>query len=219
MTDNRLRRLHAALAAQSAQTRLQAALAAGTNPDRSLTRALIERCAVEPDFYVRDMLTWALTRQEPAPTLSALRAELGSTNAQGRSQALHTLSKIGDRSAWPDVTHALLTDPDDDVARSAWRAAVDLVPPAEMSDLAAILASQLGRGDAAVQRSLSRAFVALGEEVALPVLHSAQTAPDPVTRGHATATEALVHDPDAGFAFDVEEARRISALGEAALGQ
>lgn len=108
--------------------RLRAALAIGTTPDPRCVDALVARCAVEPDFPVREMLTWALTRHSAVLTVPRLVAELRATRAQARSQALHTLSKIGDRSAWPAITRALLTDADDEVARSAWRAAVALVP-------------------------------------------------------------------------------------------
>src|SRR5687768_11562957 len=75
--------------------RLRAALAVGTTPDLRAVAALIERCAVEPEFYVREMLTWALTRHSPSTTVPRLVAELRSEHAQARSQALHTLSKIG----------------------------------------------------------------------------------------------------------------------------
>src|SRR5690606_31417265 len=100
-------------------TRLRAALAAGTQPRPEFVDALVAQCATEPDFFVRDMLTWALTRLPAGRTLPALRAELESDRAQARSQALHTLSKIGDRSAWPDITRDLLRESDDEVARSA----------------------------------------------------------------------------------------------------
>ncbi len=110
------------LAHGDASVRLRAALAAGTTPDPQLIDKLVERCAVEPDFSVREMLTWALTRHPAALTVPGLVAELRSETAQARSQALHTLSKIGDRRAWPAITRALLTDTDDEVARSAWRA-------------------------------------------------------------------------------------------------
>ncbi|MBO3750353.1 HEAT repeat domain-containing protein [Streptosporangiaceae bacterium NEAU-GS5] len=192
--------------------RLQAALAAGTSPDARLIDMLIERCAVEPDFYVRDMLTWALTRHPASMTVPRLIDELRSERAQARNQALHTLSKIGDRRAWPAITRALLTDADDEVARSAWRAAVILVPEDEVSELAAVLATQLGRGGRETQLSLSRALIALGE-VVLPTLRAAMTDLDPRVRRHANATERLLRDPDVGFEFAIEEAKRVAALG------
>ncbi|MEU7632359.1 HEAT repeat domain-containing protein [Nocardia sp. NPDC049220] len=205
-------RLLDALAAQNSSTRLAAALAVGTRPEPDFVDVLVERCAIEPDFFVRDMLTWALTRLPTEITVPRLRAELRSERAQARSQALHTLSKIGDRNAWPSITRSLLHDADDQVARSAWRAAVLLVPDGEQAELAAQLATQFGRGDREVQLSLSRALVALGTVVE-PVLRAARASHDPTVRAHASATERLLFDPDAGFDLAVDEARRVLALG------
>lgn len=192
--------------------RLQAALALGTNPDPRFIDRLIERCAIEPEFYVREMLTWALTRHSASMTLPKLIDEVRSERAQARSQALHTLSKIGDRQAWPAITRALLSDADDEVARSAWRAAVVLVPEGDEHELAVVLSTQLGRGERETQLSLSRALIALGEVMA-PTLRAATTDLDPRVRTHAIATERLWRDPDAGFEFAIEEAKRVVALG------
>ncbi|MEU4488768.1 HEAT repeat domain-containing protein [Streptomyces purpurascens] len=192
--------------------RLQAALAVGATPDPRFVDKLIERCAIEPDFHVREMLTWALTRHPSSTTVPKLMGELRAERTQARSQALHTLSKIGDRRAWPAITRALLTDPDDEVARSAWRAAVVLVPEGEEAGPAGVLAAQLGRGERETQSSLSRALIALGEAV-MPTLRAAMTDPDPRVRQHAIATERLRRDPDAGFEFAIEEAKRVVALG------
>lgn len=204
--------LTAALAASAPSTRLKAALAVGTDPDPALLDALMARCAIEPDFYVRDMLTWALTRLPPDLTVPRLLAEVASPVSQGRSQALHTLSKIGDERAWPAITPALLRDEDDEVARAAWRTAVAVVPEGRERDLAETLAAQLGRGGRDVQLSLSRALVALGEAIE-PVLQRAMDSDDPVAAAHATATERLLRDPEAAFEPDVKEAKRIYALG------
>ncbi|WP_430784214.1 HEAT repeat domain-containing protein [Actinoplanes sp. G11-F43] len=199
-----------ALASGSSSVRLQAALAAGTTPDPDLIDTLVERCAVEPDFYVRDMLTWAITRLPAESTVPRLVAELSSARPQARSQALHSLSKIGDRAAWPALTRELLTDTDGEVARAAWRTAAGLVPDGAEAGLAAILVTQLGRGDRETRLSLSRALIMLGEagSAALPLDHD-----DPVVRQHALATEQLFQDPDAGFDFGVDQAIRIVALG------
>ncbi|MFJ9412567.1 HEAT repeat domain-containing protein [Streptomyces sp. NPDC101227] len=194
--------------------RLRAALAVGTTPDPRFIDRLIERCRTEPDFSVREMLTWAITRHSPSVTVPELLKEVRSEGAQARSQALHTLSKIRDRQAWPAITRALLSDADDEVARSAWRAAVVLVPEGEEPELAAVLSTQLGRGQRQTQLSLSRALIALGELI-LPALRAAMTDLDPRVRSHASATERLLRDPDAGFEFAIEEAKRAVALGGA----
>ncbi|MEU1471313.1 HEAT repeat domain-containing protein [Streptomyces sp. NPDC005761] len=193
--------------------RLRAAMAVGSTPDPRYVDTLVRRCGIEPDFFVRDMLTWALTRHPVSTTLPRLVREVRSEHAQARSQALHTLSKIGDRQAWPALTRALLSDADDGVARAAWRAAVVLVPEGEESAVSAVLATQLGRGDRETQLSLSRALGALGD-VIVPVLDARATDADPKVRVHALATQRLLRDPDAGFEFAIEEAKRVLVLGE-----
>lgn len=183
-----------------ASTRLRAALSAGTRPDPALLDVLLDRCRTEPDFFVRDMLTWALTRHPASMTVPRLLAEAGSEDAQARSQALHTLAKVRDPTGWP-AARAAVHDPDDEVARSAWRAAVVLVPPQDEAVLAAELASELGRGVSDTQLSLSRALVSLGEELVTPLLEEASTGTDPRRRAHAAATEELLRDPEGGFAL------------------
>ena len=204
-------RLIAALAGPESSTRLRAALSAGTQGDVRLAEILVARCAVEPDFFVRDMLTWAVCRLPAVVTVPLLLAELDSDIPQARSQALHTLSKVGDRGAWPWVA-ALLHDAEDEVALSAWRAAAVLVPPGAESGLAVELTKEFGRGDHSVQRSLSRALAGLGD-AAEPVLAAAVAATDPHIRAHAEATERLRLDPDSGFTLSLELAKRVAATG------
>ncbi|MCP2342511.1 hypothetical protein [Actinomadura rupiterrae] len=73
-----------------------------------------------------------------------------------------------------------------------------------------MLTTQLGRGDRATQLSLSRALVALGEPIEPSALNSA----DPRVRQHAMATQQLMRDPDSGFEFAIDEAKRLVALGQ-----
>ncbi len=205
------------LAAAAATTRLRAALAAGTRPARGQVAALVARCAVEPDLQVREMLTWALVRHGADLTVDAIVRELGSATPQARSQALHTLSKIGDPRAWPAVTDALLRDPDDEVARAAWRAAVVLAPDEDRATLASVLASQLGRGSRAVRLSLSRALLALGD-AGTDAVERAVAERRGEARAHALATRRLAEDPDEGFDDAVAEARRVVALAASPTG-
>lgn len=202
------------LGADDAQTRLRTALTIGSTPVPDLLEVLIMRCAVEPNFYVRDMLTWALTRYPGEITAPRLVAELRSDNAQARSQALHTLSKIKEPGAFPAITRALLSDPNDEVARSAWRAAVVLVPDGQKNELAEALAAQLGRGNRDLQLSLSRALCALGEKTIEPVLQTAMTSANPNIQAHARVTERLLRDPNASSELAIHEAKRIFALGD-----
>ncbi|MFC9283689.1 HEAT repeat domain-containing protein [Streptomyces collinus] len=201
-------RVAGALSAENPSVRLQAALAAGSSADPGFLEPLIERCATEPDFFVRDMLSWALTRLPPELALPRIRQELDSRHAQARSQALHTLSKIGDRSAWSWITPGTLRDADDEVARTAWRVAVALVPEDERKGLAAVLVTQLGRGDRGVRLSLSRALVDLGHETET-VLAKAAEHTDPAVAAHARATTWLRHHPEAGR----DESLRVVMLG------
>lgn len=187
----RTSRIAEALGAEDVSVRLRAALAAGSTPDPGLLDTLVERCAVEPDFFVRDMLSWALLRLPPEITLPRVRRELDSARAQARSQALHTLSKIKDSGAWPWVTRALLRDPDDEVARTAWRVAALLVPDEQRTSLARELVRHLGRGDRATQLSLSRSLIELGDVIE-PALERAATDPDAVVAAHARATGTLL---------------------------
>ncbi|MBA3021800.1 HEAT repeat domain-containing protein [Propionicimonas sp.] len=209
-------RLKAALQAEPASARLQTALAAGLRPNDRYIDPLVERFTVEPDFFVRDMLTWALIQHDPTLTLERVLPELSSVFPQARAQALHTLSKIGDQRAWPAITTELLTDAEDEVARTAWRAAATLVPDGEAAALAEVLATQFARGDRTTQRSLSRALAALGD-VATPVIKKAKRRRNPAVRTHAIATEKLIKNPDAGFDVAIEAAQRIVALRGAPL--
>jgi HEAT repeat protein len=176
--------------------------------------ALVGRCAVEPDFFVRDMLTWALMRLPSEATVPRLVAELRSEGAQARSQALHTLSKIRDPRVFSEITPILMRDSNDEVARSAWRTALVLVPDALKPQLAEELSTQLGRGDRSLRLSLSRALIALGAEVVEPVLQRALDFGAPDVRAHASATARLLQDPDSGFDLDIHEARRRFVLGK-----
>ncbi|MGO3147278.1 MAG: HEAT repeat domain-containing protein [Leucobacter sp.] len=201
-TQTAAERLRQALTAEDSSDRLQAALTAGTRADSEFASALIERCGEEPDFYVRDMLTWALTRLPRDVVLPRVLAELNSERAQARSQALHTLSKLGDPASYEAIRTSHLHDPDDEIARAAWRAAAGLVPFEAAGVLAAELAQEFGRGDLVVQRSLSRALVELGEhaqEIAERVANGQGT--DRV-RIHAQATLRLIDDPEASFTLE-----------------
>ncbi|MDH6182387.1 HEAT repeat protein [Microbacteriaceae bacterium SG_E_30_P1] len=203
--------LAAALERESSSDRLQAALTAGTAPRPEYLTVLVARSAVEPDFFVRDMLTWAIVRHDASVSVPLLLREVAEGGDQARSQSLHTLSKIGDERGWRAITSELLRDKNDEVARSAWRAAAILVPPGEEAVLAESLASQLGRGDATMRLSLSRAFAALGD-ASLPTLerHAKHGTAD--ARAHAIASARLVLDPDATFDDLIREAVRAVSL-------
>jgi HEAT repeat protein len=213
---HRMEQLTAALRNPRTSVRLAAAMGAGSNPSPGLVDVLVARCVVEPDFFVRDMLTWALVQHDRDTVVDRLLPLLTSPTAQARSQALHTLGKLGDARAWPAINRELFSDTDDQVARTAWRTAALLVPADEETRLAAELATQLGRGPGDVRLSLSRVLVALGE-AAMPVVQRASTSPDEAVRAHALATLHLSENPDAEFEVAVEEAKRTRTLRGAPL--
>ncbi|MGO1950273.1 MAG: HEAT repeat domain-containing protein [Mycobacteriaceae bacterium] len=194
-----MNRLTTAFSSPDASVRMRASLAAGTDPQVGDLTQLITQCREEPDFFVRDMLTWALTRHDPARVVPLLLQELDSPANRARSQALHTLSKIGDTDAYPYIIEHL-QDEDAEVARTAWRAATGLAPDEEKASLADVLTGQLGRGDREIRRSLSRAFLELGE-YGRPALEANCGV-------HARATLLILDDPGLGFDAAEYEARQ-----------
>lgn len=182
--------LKALLESPDKSVRLQAALAAGTYPDDQFIEVLIAQCAHEPDFFVRDTLSWALMRQDIPKVVERLKVELHSENSQAKSQALHTLSKIGDPQFYSLITNDHHFDSQDKVAVTAWRAASVLVPDGEQAALAKILVSQLGRGDSDLQFDLTRFLCTLGDSIVVPLKAASESEKEEV-RLHAAFT--LMH--------------------------
>ena len=155
--------------------RLKAVLAAGTYPEEDFIEVLISQCAIESDFFVRDTLSWALMRNDVSKVVKRLETELQSSNLQAKSQAIHTLSKIGDKTNYPLITDEMLFDSDDFIASTAWRVASVLAPEDQKPDLVAKLITQLGRGDSDVQFGLTRFLCALGECIVKPLTDASQS--------------------------------------------
>lgn len=167
--------------------RLKAALSAGTFPHSEYIDVLISQCAHEPDFFVRDTLSWALMRHDKSEVVERLQPELESGITQAKSQALHTLTKIGDKKFYGLITREHILDVNDKVAVTAWRSASSLVPESEKENLAQILVTQLGRGDSDMQFDLSRFLCSLGDCIVNPLSTAAQSANE-VIRIHAEFT-------------------------------
>lgn len=179
--------LKSLLASPDKSVRLQAALAAGTYPEPEFIDVLVEQCSHEPDFFVRDTLSWALIRNDIPRVVERLKPELNSENIQAKSQAIHTLTKIGDKKLYSLIAHEHLFDSNDKVAVTAWRAASVLVPDDEISVLAKILVSQLGRGDSDVQFDLTRFLCALGDSI-VQHLNEAANSSNEAIKLHAAFT-------------------------------
>jgi len=167
--------LEAMLASPDQSVRLKAALAAGTYPEPEFIEILINQCAIESDFFVRDTLSWALMRNDIDAVVDRLKVELFSENLQAKSQAIHTLSKIGDKKNYPLITDSMLFDPDDFIASTAWRAASVIVPDDEKPALVAKLVTQLGRGDSDLQFALTRFLCAIGDSIIEPLTVAAHS--------------------------------------------
>jgi hypothetical protein len=179
--------LKALLESPDKSVRLQAALAAGTYPEDAYIEVLVTQCAHEPDFFVRDTLSWALMRHDIGKVVDRLKSELNSENPQAKSQAIHTLSKIGDKQFYSLITNEHHFDSQDKVAVTAWRAASVLVPENESSALAKILVTQLGRGDSDVQFDLTRFLCALGDVIVEPLQRASDSDKEEI-RLHAAFT-------------------------------
>jgi HEAT repeat protein len=167
--------LRALLDSPDQSVRLKAALAAGTYPEEEFIEVLISQCAIEPDFFVRDTLSWALMRNDVTKVVKRLESELQSSNPQAKSQAIHTFSKIGDKGNYPLITDEMLFDPDDFIASTAWRVASVLVPDERKPELARKLVTQLGRGNSDIQFGLTRFLCALGESIVEPLTEAANS--------------------------------------------
>jgi HEAT repeat protein len=167
--------LEAMLASPDQSVRLKAALAAGTYPEREFIEILINQCAIETDFFVRDTLSWALMRNDIDAVVDRLKVELFSENLQAKSQAIHTLSKIGDKKNYPLITDEMLFDADDFIASTAWRAASVIVPDEEKPALVVKLVTQLGRGDSDLQFALTRFLCAIGDSIIEPLTAAADS--------------------------------------------
>ena len=191
--------------------RLRTALNAGTYPDPEYIDLLVQRSAIEPDFYVREMLVWALMRHEIPLVVERLRPELTSEIPQARSQALHTFTKIADKNLYREIPTELLFDATDFVAMTAWRAASRLVSEGQEIELGKILVHQLGRGPFEVQHALSRAFQAIGEKM-VDLLQEPLKSTEVMVREHAKFTIAIIADPwsERKLAQDFES--RLAAL-------
>lgn len=206
--------LRQAFAATDSSTRLRAALAAGSNPVDDFIDVLVRQCEVEPDFFVREMLTWALINCDRQKVLERIEQELTSPIAQSRSQSLHTLSKLAAPETWGWITRELLLDTDDEVAKTAWRVAAMLVPADQAPELAELLSTQLARGDRSVRLSLSMALIALGEAAFAALARAAQSPVEDVA-AHAQATIRLRENPEVGFDAALEHAARARSLHNA----
>ncbi|MGD8199309.1 HEAT repeat domain-containing protein [Ornithinimicrobium sp. W1679] len=195
--DDRTQDLREALRAalhEDPSVRQEAAIRLGTLAGPATAGELVALLVSEPDFFVRESLTWAVVRQSEAALPHLLRALEG--GAPSRVQVLHALSKIQDPSAVERIL-PLADDPDPAVAAKAWWALGRTGTPEAVPALTA----HLGDPDEARRHELTRALEQLGAP-AVPELAARLRAGDPVQRRHAAEVLMVVGDPDARPAVD-----------------
>lgn len=200
------------------KVRQEAAMRLGTLADGSVARELVELLVAEPDFYVRETLTWVVVTQQES-TLPHLVAALEGTDPS-RVQVLHALSKIRDEQVVDRIV-PLAQDQDPAVAAKAWWALGRTGVPAT----APVLVAHLGSGDDEQRRALTSALEQFGQPV-VPALAGQLTDSSAAVRRHALEALAAIGDPGAREAapalvglIETSDAKDELVLAVEALGQ
>ena len=136
--------------------RLHAVMALGQMANVAALPALLARLSAEPDFFVRDNVSWALLRIGDAAVLPLI-AMLDDTDHVVRYHAVHSLSKLADARA-VEALIATLDDTDLHVAQKA------IYALGRIRDARALpaLTSRLGNGSREAKNALHDALVAFG---------------------------------------------------------
>jgi len=174
--------------------RIRAALDLGAAQHRAALPDLIERLGREPDFFVRENLTWAVVRMG-ADAIPPLLGLLAHSDAAVRLQAVHTLSKMADPAGAVALGQAV-SDPEDEVARKAIFALGQMRDPAALSTLVA----QVGHPEAERRNTLGTALIGFGQ-AALAPLQALLQHPEAQRRAHAADILGLLGDPAAAPAL------------------
>jgi HEAT repeat protein len=171
--------------------RNRAALAIGRQYKVEFADTLTEALWAESDFFVRETMTWAVTRLEEATVGAVVAATAADRPVEVRTQALHVLSKFAD----PDTVDAVLphiTDQEEAVARKARWALGRIGEPRVVPQLIALLGAH-----AVEERNALTDNVAAFGSAAVPALVEALGAQDPVVRRHAADILCYIGHPDA----------------------
>lgn len=187
--------------------RQQAAVALGQVPHAELADELAELLWSEPDFFVRETLTWVLVRTPQESAAAAVSALTSSRSPDStRLQALHLLSKIADPIA-VDAASAVagLLDHENPLVadKARWTLARIGGPEAVPA-----LVAQLGEADAAARDSLTTALAQLGASAVGPLVGSLSAA-DPLVRSHAADVLCFI-----GAAAEAASAALAAALSD-----
>ncbi|PPF09620.1 hypothetical protein C5C56_16995 [Rathayibacter sp. AY1D1] len=173
--------------------RLRAAMTLGELAEPATAEPLAAHLWEEPDFFVRDVLTWSLGRLGSA-AVPVAREALG-REPRVRTQALHVLSKILDPATLDDIA-PLAADSEPAVAAKA-RFALGRLGDARALP---VLLGLLGDDDAEAQNVLTDVLASFGA-AAVPGLEQALREGSAPVRRHAAAALGYLGD-DARPAVD-----------------
>ncbi len=170
--------------------RIQAALDIGKLNEAGAAAVLVEALAAEPDFFVRETLTWSIVRQGEVAT-PLLVDRLRDENPSIRHDAVHALSKIGDPRAL-DALMMMLGDESSAVVSKAAFALGQIGDPKAIPALVGLL----GRDDRALESALNAVLERFGAAAVPPLL---QALADAAWRTREHAADALrgIGDPAA----------------------
>lgn len=173
--------------------RQRAALWLGTHADETVADDLVRLLVTEPDFYVRETLTWAVVTRHTStyPLLVEALRDASLAEGAGRVQVLHALSKIRRPESVAEIL-PLADDEDDAVAAKAWWALGRIGTPGAV----AALVDALGVEEEFRRRELTRALEQAGE-AAVEGLSGRLSDPDSSVRRHAAEALLGIGDPAA----------------------
>lgn len=170
--------------------RQRAALYLGTHADDSLAGDLVSLLVTEPDFYVRETLTWAVVTR--SKSTYPLLVEALHDEGPARVQVLHALSKIREPASVAEIL-PLTDDEDDAVAAKSWWALGRIGTPGAVI----ALIDHLGVEDEFRRRELTRALEQAGEAAVEGLAARLRDDPEQSVRRHAAEALLAIGDPAA----------------------
>lgn len=176
--------------------RYEAAMAVGTRCETECADPLVNALWTEPDFFVRETMTWAVLRLEEDTRLAVLAAVATDQSPDVRTRALHVLSKFANPET-VDAVLAHINDPDAVVARKARWALSRIREPRAVPHLVALL----GEHEAEERNALTDDVAAFGS-AAIEFLVEALASDVAAVRLHAADVLCYIGHPDAEQAAD-----------------
>lgn len=180
----------AALVHPDKDVRQRAAVSLGQLADPSLAPQIACLLWHESDFFVRETLTWVLTRT-PEPAAKAATAVLNEGDTGTRVQALHLLSKLADPNSVSTVARHI-DDPDPLIAEKARWALARIGDPSVIP----LLVDQLGEAELSTRDAMTNTLSQFGA-AAVPTVVSTLSAEDPSVRAHAADVLCYIGTPGA----------------------